>query len=135
MVDHECVNDDFTVSLEDGGTSDPINLPPFPTLTSLRIYFLTGTPSAHLVAVLSSISPVPALTSITLGRWRGFHFEPEPSSTWDHLDRWLAQIGRNTAVEGDLVPALTRRREDRIPEVLLPSLREVGKITTAIPPI
>ena len=135
MVYHGRVNDDFTDNLEDRSTSDPIDLPPFPALTSLRICFPRGTPSAHLIAILSSFSSVPALTFITLGHLMGFTPEPEPSSNWDDLDRWLVRIGRNTTVEGDLVVALTRRREDRVPEVLLPRFRELGKIVPVVPPI
>ena len=135
MVDHEFVNDDFTDNLEDRAAYDPIDLPPFPALTSLRMCFLRSTPSAHLISILTSISSVPALTSITLGNWRQFGFEPGPSSTWDDLDRWLVRIGRNARVEGDLAVALTRRREDRVPEVLLPRFRELGKIVPVVPPI
>ena len=131
VVDHGSVNDDFT-DRTDISTSDPIDLPPFPNLTSLEVYFPNNTPSVHLIAILSSISSVPALTSITLGRWKGYTPEPAPSSTWDDLDRWLVQIGRNATVEGDLVVALTRRRNYRVPEVFLPRFRELGKIT---PPI
>ena len=134
MVDHGSVNDDFT-DQPDGSTPDPIDLPPFSTLTSLEIYFPRSTPSAHLIAILSFISSVPALTSITLGHWMGLTREPAPSSTWDDLDRWLVRIGRNARVEGDLVLALTGRREDQVPEVLLPRFREVGKFVTAVPPI
>ena len=134
MVDHGSVNDDFT-DRRDISTSDPIDLPPFPTLTLLRIYFLESSPSTHLITILSSISSVPALTSITLGRWIGFIPEPVPSSNWDHLDRWLVQIGRSATVEGDLMVALTRRQEGRIPEVLLPKFIQLGKITAALPPI
>ena len=118
-VDYGRVNDDFTDQPE-RSTCDPIDLPPFPALTSLRIYLLGSAPSAHLIIILSSISSVPALTSITLGRWLGFHFEPEPSGTWDNLDRLLVQIGRNATVGGDLVLALTGRREDRVPRCCCP---------------
>ena len=133
--DHGTVNDDFTDQPEKS-TCDTIDLPSFPALTSLEVYFPRSTPSAHLIAILSSISPVPALTSITLGRWTvGFTHELVPSSTWDDLDRWLVQVGRNARVKGELVSALTERRENRVPEVLLPRFREVGKFTTAVPKI
>lgn len=113
-------------------TSHPIDLPPFPALTSLRVYFPKSTPSVHLIDILTSISSVPVLASITLGRRMQFSFEPDLSRSWDHLDTWLVQICRNAMIEvkGDLVLALTMRREDRYPKVLLPKFKEVGKFIT-----
>ena len=133
-ADHKSTNNNFPDNPNQWISSHPIGLPPFPALTSLRIYFPRGTPTVHLIDILSSISSVPALSSITLGRWMRFTFEPDYASTWDHLDAWLVQTGRNATVEGDLVLALTSWRRDRVPEVLLPRFREVGKFTTAAPP-
>ena len=111
-------------------TSHPIVLPQFPALTSLTIRIFESTPSPHLIDTLSSFSSVPVLASISLSSWWRFPFELDPSVTWDHLDRWLAQIAGNATVEGGLVLMLEGWREDRVPEDFLPRFREAGKINT-----
>ena len=126
--DHENINDDF-IDFTKQSTSHAISLPPFPALTSLKIFVSGRPPSPHLVTTLSSISSVPALVSITLERWS----QPNPGSdiptTWNSLDGWLAWVAKNATIEGGLVLTLAGWPENLAPEVL-PKFREVGKITT-----
>ena len=117
--------DDFTGSFLNELTSHPINLPPFPALTSLEIYFIKTTPSAHVIDTLSSISSVPVLAFITLDCLCLFPFKFRNS--WDRLDGLLSQMAEKTTVEGGLVLTFARWQENWAPEVLLPKFGEVGK--------
>ena len=127
-VNREIISDDFA-DLQDQSTSRLIDLPPFPTLSSLEIFVAGRNPSPHLINTLYPISSVPALASIVLGR-QLFTFEPVASIGWDHLDKWLVQRADSATVEGGLVLTLTRWRENWAPEVLLPRFSVVGKIIT-----
>lgn len=55
---------------------------------------------------------------------------PDPSNSWDRLDRWLSQMAKSTTVEGGLVLTLAFWRSRGVPEGFLPRFRETGKINT-----
>ena len=126
-VHRESANNDYTEHPEQS-TSHPTNLPPFPALTSLKLCVSRSCPSLHLVNTLSSISSARALASITLQFWWWCSPRPDPPSVWNHLDRWLVQMARNTTVEGGLVLNLVTWQENGVPKSFLPTFQEVGKI-------
>ena len=111
-------------------TSHLIDLPPFPVLTSVKIFVAARDPSPQLINTLSHISSAPALASVELECWWQFFLELAPSNTWDRLDRWLSHMASNAMAKGGLVLTLKLWREDRFPEVLLPEFRKIGKINT-----
>ena len=126
-VNCKYINDDF-VDFADRSTSRPIDLPPFPALTSLKISVCGDAPSFHLVNVLSFISSVPVLVSIFLECWAPLRSEPGPSNTWDRLDEWLVQMDNSATVEGGLVLELIPWGEIGSLGEFLPKFEEVGKI-------
>ena len=128
-VDHKSVDDSYT-DCPNQSTSYPIDLPPFPALTSLTLWVYRSSPSPHLVNTLSRISSARALASITLQFWWWFSPEPDPPNVWDHLDRWLVKMAENTTVEGGLVLNLMEWQDNGVPEEFLPKFQEVGKIIT-----
>ena len=127
--DRKSINDNFT-DFPERSTSHLIDLPPFPALTSLKIYASERIPSPHLLDTLSSISSAPALASIVLQcLWRLLS-EADRSYIWDRLDTWLARMARNTTVECGLTLTLTRCEENPVLKTLFPKFNEVGKIKT-----
>ena len=123
------INDDF---IDDPNPPTPhlVDLPPFPALTSLKIYIYGRAPSPHLINTLSSISSAPALASIFLECWWWFLSGSEPPNTWDSLDTWLVQMAGNSTVEDGLTLTLTRWQEVRVLRALFPKFKEVGEIKT-----
>ena len=127
-VDHKCINDDFVVLLRPAASSQLIDLPPFPALTSMKISGRAPVP--NLISILSSISSAPVLASIELQCWWKFPLEPDSLNAWDCLDKWLTQMANNTTAEGGLVLTLKRMHRNQVPEFFLPGFRRVGKINT-----
>lgn len=128
-VDSKGISDHFT-DFPNQSSSHPIDLTPFPALASLKICVHGGIPSPHLINALSSIFSVPVSTSVALECWWNFPMVPDPSNSWDRLDRWLSQMARSTTVEGGLVLTLAFWQSRGVPEGFLPRFRETGKINT-----
>ena len=116
--------------LVDSRTRTPIdatiNLPSFPTLTSLYIRICEGEPTRWLMSVLSFITSAPVLrtTQIQHGNYTEYNFHPY---TWDGMDRWLAQVAEHTTVEGGPMVKLRHWSFDvSLGEALLPKFRKAG---------
>ena len=121
---------DFTLTDNpDRWSSHLIDLPPFPVLTSLRMFIFSQNPSIELIDILSSMSSVPTLASISIERPCWSLPEPVPPHTWAHLDEWLTRMAKNTTIKGG--PVLTLRRwpyGENLVDAFLPNFREAGKI-------
>ena len=134
-VDGKGTNENLTDYPYQSTSSPIVSASSFPALTSLTIYIDGRAPSSHLVNTLASISSVPALVSIDLGCLYWPHSRSDMPYTWNGLDIRLAQMAKNTTVEGGLVLTLTRwrKRDQLVPEALLPRFGGVAKIVAKPP--
>ena len=80
-----------------------------------------------MVNVLSPISSTPALVFVDIQYGRTYAGKPTRSDTWNDLDKWLARVAKQTAVERSLVLNLRKWQLSQSSwEALLPTFREAG---------
>ena len=127
-VDRRSGGDNFADYPYREGPSHLADLPPFPALTSLKIYIFQESPSRQLIHALSSISSVPALASISIEIRCLVLPRSADSTIWEHLDRLLVQMAKNSTVEGGLVMTLTDWPYGDCAGVLFPEFGKAGKI-------
>lgn len=118
FADHDCTRTPIRV---------PIDLLPFPALTSLEICVREIDPTCWVTSVLSSITSAPALASIKIQHWGYEEYLLDPEK-WDDMDRWLARVAERTTVERGPVVTLVRPLPFSVSpdEVVLPRFTEAG---------